>query len=94
MRKQPTGWICLRPKTRYAAKLTTCVQERILDRIGTRQRTVNRAGNIQPLQRQQVVTGIVQTLIRFGVDWFQKRFELTEDYFRNFSSLNAAKTCK
>ena len=46
------------------------------------------------MQRQQVITGFVQTPIRLGVDRFQKRLEFAKDFLRSFDSLNVTKTCE
>ncbi len=51
IQKPTTCLIGFNAKPRYAAQLAMRVQEQVLDRVGSQQRTVERAGDTQAMQR-------------------------------------------
>ena len=55
--KPATGLIGFGTKTCHATKLATCVEKRVLDRVGAELAAVKRVRNIQPVQREQIFAG-------------------------------------
>ena len=69
-RKPTRGLIGLRPETRHAAQLPPRVAKRILDGVGTQQIPMQRAGNIETMQRDQVLARFTKALQCFGIQRF------------------------
>jgi hypothetical protein len=60
--------VCFGAKSRHAPNLATRVQKRALNRVGAQQEVMQCVGNIKPVQRQPVLSSLLQTPEGFSID--------------------------